>query len=204
LIPRKYHRTLLGEKNIFIHDIEQKTNSRIHFPDKETASDIVDFYGPENQVHIAATMVLVRVSCFRLCRQSRLISGVQDHVPFEADMLVPPNPDLSRIVTSPEFLAFTERIKGEFEVDVTPTTAPSENGNGSPSNETFFRLRCQRSNADSVATAKEMLETFLVQNGVQIYQVQGSGGHHRRSDSFADAFPHFNSKLLSTSTVPGE
>ncbi|KAF8523068.1 cytoplasmic protein [Hysterangium stoloniferum] len=183
LIPRKYHRTLLGEKNIFIHDIEQKTNSKIQFPDKETASDIVDVYGPENQVHIAATMLL-------------------DHVPFEADMPVPPNADLARIITSAEFLAFTERIKGEFEVDVTPTTAPSENGNGSPSNETFFRLRCQRSNADSVATAKEMLEAFLVQNGVQIYQAQGGGGQHRRSDSFADAFPHFNSKLLSTSTVP--
>lgn len=59
-IPRKYHRTLLGEKSIFIHDIEGKTNSKIYFPDKETASDIVDIFGPENQVHISSAMLLVR------------------------------------------------------------------------------------------------------------------------------------------------
>ena len=39
-IPRRYHRTLLGEKSIFIHDIEAKTNSVVRFPNKETASDM--------------------------------------------------------------------------------------------------------------------------------------------------------------------
>jgi hypothetical protein len=58
-IPRRYHRTLLGEKAIFIHDIEAKTNSRVRFPDKETASDVVTIFGPESQVQIAATMLLV-------------------------------------------------------------------------------------------------------------------------------------------------
>ena len=58
-IPRKYHRTLLGEKSIFVHDIEAKTNSKVHFPDKETASDIVTIFGPESQVQIAVTMLLV-------------------------------------------------------------------------------------------------------------------------------------------------
>ena len=64
-IPRRYHRTLLGEKSIFIHDIEAKTNSAVRFPNKETASDVVAIFGPESQVHIAAQMLL-------------------DHVPFEA------------------------------------------------------------------------------------------------------------------------
>jgi len=59
-IPRRYHRTLLGEKSIFIHDIETKTNSRVRFPDKETASDVVTIFGPESQVQIAAAMLLVR------------------------------------------------------------------------------------------------------------------------------------------------
>lgn len=59
-IPRRYHRTLLGEKAIFIHDIETKTNSRVRFPDKETASDVVTVFGPESQVQIAAAMLLVR------------------------------------------------------------------------------------------------------------------------------------------------
>lgn len=61
-IPRKYHRTLLGEKSIFIHDIESKTNSSVRFPDKELASDLVTIFGPESQVQIAATMLLVRVN----------------------------------------------------------------------------------------------------------------------------------------------
>jgi len=58
-IPRRYHRTLLGEKSIFIHDIEHKTNSIVRFPYKESASDIVTIFGPESQVHIAAAMLLV-------------------------------------------------------------------------------------------------------------------------------------------------
>ena len=58
-IPRRYHRTLLGEKSIFIHDIENKTNSRVRFPDKETASDVITVFGPESQIQIAATMLLV-------------------------------------------------------------------------------------------------------------------------------------------------
>jgi hypothetical protein len=62
-IPRRYHRALLGEKAIFIHDIETKTNSRVRFPDKETASDVVTIFGPESQVQIAAAMLLVRGYC---------------------------------------------------------------------------------------------------------------------------------------------
>ena len=62
-IPRKYHRTLLGEKSIFIHDIESKTNCKFRFPDKESASDIITIFGPESQLNVAVTMLLVRKSC---------------------------------------------------------------------------------------------------------------------------------------------
>ena len=58
-IPRRYHRTLLGEKSIFIHDIETKTSCTVRFPDKEMASDLVTIFGPESQVQIAATMLFV-------------------------------------------------------------------------------------------------------------------------------------------------
>jgi hypothetical protein len=36
----------------------------VRFPDKETASDVVTIYGPENQVQLAATMLLVRKASF--------------------------------------------------------------------------------------------------------------------------------------------
>lgn len=71
-IPRKYHRTLLGEKHIFIHDIEAKTNSTVRFPDKERASDMITIFGPESQIHIAATMLLVCIKLLRpFCKISR-------------------------------------------------------------------------------------------------------------------------------------
>ncbi|TDL28741.1 hypothetical protein BD410DRAFT_712143 [Rickenella mellea] len=180
-IPRKYHRTLLGEKSIFIHDIESKTNCRIRFPDKETASDIIAIFGPESQVNIAATMLL-------------------DHVPFEASMSVPPNAELARICVSPEFVAFAERVKRDYQVSVVPSiVAPTDSSSPSTTpGECSFKFTCQRSNSDFLTAARELLEQFLMSHNVQVYP---SSKTHKRADSFAEAFPHFDSKLLSAATA---
>ncbi|KAI0670118.1 cytoplasmic protein [Trametes maxima] len=185
-IPRRYHRTLLGEKSIFIHDIEAKTNCAVRFPDKETASDLVTIFGPESQVQIAATMLF-------------------DHVPFEADMAVPPHPDLARICQSPDFVNFTERVKRELQVVIVPnvkggnSNGAAANGGGmqEPPAESAFKFRCQRSNSDFLATAREMLEQFLIEHNVHVYP-SATSRTHQRGDSFTDAFPHFDSKVLST------
>ncbi|KAJ8588193.1 cytoplasmic protein [Rhizopogon salebrosus TDB-379] len=188
-IPRRYHRTLLGEKAIFIHDIETKTNSRVRFPDKETASDVVTIFGPESQVQIAAAMLL-------------------EHVPFEADMAVPPSPDLPKVCASADFLAFVERIKREFQVIITPNVkppAPSPTNGASASSSTAvgdvgeysFKFHCQRSNSDFLLAAREMLEQFLLNHNVHVYP-SPTAHTHKRGDSFAEAFPHFDSKVLST------
>jgi KH domain len=58
-VPRRYHRSLLGDSRIFVHDIERKTGCRIRFPDRELALDHVDIFGPEAAVHIASSMLLV-------------------------------------------------------------------------------------------------------------------------------------------------
>ncbi|WRT70668.1 uncharacterized protein IL334_007666 [Kwoniella shivajii] len=168
-IPRRYHRTLLGEKSIFIHDIEQKTNSVVRFPYKESASDIVTIFGPESQVHIAAAMLL-------------------DHVPFEADLHVPPNPELTRLVTSTDFILFTERVKRDHQIAIVPS---AKFGQG---DEAIFKFRCQRSNIDFLGTARDALEEWLGQNKIQVYPSNAT----KRVDSFTDAFSHFNSKLLAT------
>lgn len=188
LIPRRYHRTLLGEKSIFIHDIESKTNSSVRFPDKETASDVVTIFGPESQVQIAASMLL-------------------DHVPFEADMAVPPNSDLPRICASPEFTNLVERVKRELQVSITPNFKPlgASNGSAAPTEapaEHSFKFRCQRSNSDFLITAREMLEQFLLNHNVHVYPSPTSHTH-KRGDSFAEAFPHFDSKVLSTAKTRG-
>ncbi|KAF5355949.1 hypothetical protein D9756_004263 [Leucocoprinus leucothites] len=186
-IPRRYHRTLLGEKSIFIRDIETKTNSRVRFPDKETASDVVTIYGPESQVQIAAAMLL-------------------DHVPFEADMAIPPNSDLPLLCTSPDFINLVERVKRELQVSITPNFKQPLPTNGASGTETpidySFKFRCQRSNTDFLITAREMLEQFLLNQGIHVYPSPTSQGH-KRGDSFADAFPHFDSKVLSTARTRG-
>ncbi|OAX39007.1 cytoplasmic protein [Rhizopogon vinicolor AM-OR11-026] len=190
-IPRRYHRTLLGEKAIFIHDIETKTNSRVRFPDKETASDVVTIFGPESQVQIAAAMLL-------------------EHVPFEADMAVPPSPDLPKVCASADFLTFVDRIKREFQVIITPNVKPPvpspANGASASSStagvvgdvgEYSFKFHCQRSNSDFLLAAREMLEQFLLNHNVHVYP-SPTAHTHKRGDSFAEAFPHFDSKVLST------
>ncbi|KAF9535578.1 cytoplasmic protein [Crepidotus variabilis] len=187
-IPRRYHRTLLGEKSIFIRDIETKTNSRVRFPDKESASDVVAVYGPESQVQIAATMLL-------------------DHVPFEADMAVPPNSDLPRVASSAEFNTLVEHVKRELQVSVSPNFKRPGLTNGSavpevtPS-EYSFKFRCQRSNTDFLLTAREMLEQFLQNHNIHVYP-SPTTHTHKRNDSFAEAFPHFESKILSTARARG-
>ncbi|KAF9451773.1 hypothetical protein P691DRAFT_662387 [Macrolepiota fuliginosa MF-IS2] len=181
-IPRRYHRTLLGEKSIFIHDIETKTNSHVRFPDKETASDVVTIYGPESQVQIAAAMLL-------------------DHVPFEADMAVPPNSDLPHLCATTEFINLVERVKRELQVSISPNFKQSLPTNGASGTETptdySFKFRCQRSNSDFLITAREMLEQFLMGHNIHVYPSPTSHAH-KRGDSFAEAFPHFDSKVLST------
>ncbi|KIK46295.1 hypothetical protein CY34DRAFT_800644 [Suillus luteus UH-Slu-Lm8-n1] len=190
-IPRRYHRTLLGEKAIFIHDIETKTNSRVRFPDKETASDVVTIFGPESQVQIAAAMLL-------------------EHVPFEADMAVPPSADLPKVCGSADFITFVERIKREFQVIITPnvktpTPSPTNGAAASSSSvvavgdvgEYSFKFHCQRSNSDFLLAAREMLEQFLLNHNVHVYP-SPTAHTHKRGDSFAEAFPHFDSKVLST------
>ncbi|KAH9921957.1 uncharacterized protein BXZ73DRAFT_91658 [Epithele typhae] len=179
-IPRRYHRTLLGEKSIFIHDIEAKTNCTMRFPDKEMASDLVTIFGPESQVQIAATMLF-------------------DHVPFEADMAVPPHPDLARICQSQDFLGFVDRVKRDLQVAILPNVKSSvANGSmGEALTECSFKFRCQRSNSDYLATAREMLEQFLIEHNVHVYP-SATSRTHQRGDSFTDAFPHFDSKVLST------
>ena len=120
----------------------------------------------------------------------------QDHVPFEADMAVPPSPDLYLVVQSPDFAALVERIKRDFQVAITPNVKPWSSGMSESTGDNTFKFRCQRSNSDFLAAAREMLEQFLLNHNVHIYP-SATAHTHKRGDSFAEAFPHFDSKLLS-------
>ncbi|CDS81860.1 KH domain protein [Sporisorium scitamineum] len=169
-ISRRYHRTLLGEKAIFIHDIESKTSSSVRFPARESASDLVTIFGPESQIHIAAQMLL-------------------DHVPFEAEFRAPNSTELADAIQSAEFAALAEQLKRDLSIAVSPVIEQRR-----PGGEAVFKLRLNRSNTDFLPTAKDAIEDFLINRNANIYAAPS----RTRSDSFASAFPHFANKLIST------
>lgn len=107
-------------------------------------------------------------------------------------MVVPPHSELASIVQSTDYITFSENCKREYQVVIVPQIPASGSGER-PS----FKFRCQRSNSDFLATAREQLEAFLVSAGVEVYPCALG----KRADSYiTDAFPHFGSKLLSTTT----
>lgn len=141
-IPRRYHRTLLGEKNIFIHDIEVKTNSIVRFPNKETAAEIVSIFGPESQVHIAAQMLL-------------------DHVPFEAEFRMPHSEEMSSLALAQEFIELQDKIKGDLNITILPWVDRSGAGE-----ETVIRFLLNRSNVSLTITILYVkIETLTIFNG---------------------------------------
>ncbi|GAK66145.1 kh domain protein [Moesziomyces antarcticus] len=172
-ISRRYHRTLLGEKAIFIHDIESKTSSSVRFPARESASDLLTIFGPESQIHIAAQMLL-------------------DHVPFEAEFRAPNSPELAQAIQLPEFATLTEQLKRDLSIAVSPVIEQRR-----PGGEAVFKLRLNRSNTDFLPTAKDAIEDFLINHNANIYAAPS----RTRSDSFASAFPHFANKLISTAAA---
>ena len=132
--------------------------------------------------------------------------SLQEHVPFEADMAVPPSAELPRVCTSPEFIAFAEHVKRDFQVSIVANSksALANGGSGSESlPEYSFKFRCQRSNSDFLITAREMLEQFLLNHNIHVYP-SPTAHTHKRGDSFAEAFPHFDSKVLSTARTRGK
>lgn len=121
-------------------------------------------------------------------------------------MAVPPSTDLPRVLNSPEFNNLVERVKRELQVSISPniksnTTANGSSGTDSPT-EISFKFRCQRSNSDFLITAREMFEQFLLNHNIHVYP-SPTAHIHKRGDSFAEAFPHFDSKVLSTAKTRG-
>lgn len=111
-------------------------------------------------------------------------------------MAVPPQADLPRICSSPEFAAFVEQIKHDWQVVISPNFKTLGSGAEIPM-ECSFKFRCQRSNSDFLVSARELLEQFLLNHNIHVYP-SPTAHTHKRGDSFAEAFPHFDSKVLST------
>ena len=110
-------------------------------------------------------------------------------------MTFPPNPDIARVCKSQDYKNFVDSINREYQVTITPIARAPAAGQNIELVE-GFKLNCLQSAKESTTTVKEMLEQFFVTHNVHMYPVAPTRVH-KRGDSFADAFPHFDSKLLS-------
>ena len=119
----------------------------------------------------------------------------QDLVPYEDEVTFPPNSDLARVCKSQEYKNFVDSINREYQVTITPMVRASPAGQNIELVE-GFKLNCLQSAKESTTTVKEMLDQLFITHNIHMYPV-APARVHKRGDSFADAFPHFDSKLLS-------
>ncbi|KAG0243276.1 hypothetical protein BGW41_002461 [Actinomortierella wolfii] len=91
--------------------------------------------------------------------------------------------------------------KGE-EDTLSSLTDDDENGEETEQEDHIFIFKYSRNNEDYLQNAKELLVQYLIDNQIEVYDDE-IRIQRPRSDSFAEAFPHFNSKILS-SVATGE
>ncbi|KAF9297497.1 hypothetical protein BGZ88_009899 [Linnemannia elongata] len=94
---------------------------------------------------------------------------------------------------------------GELGVETTVELARSlssltdsdDDDDDSEEDDHVFIFKYSRNNEDYLQSAKELLVQFLIDNQIEVYDDE-IRIQRPRSDSFAEAFPHFNSKILSS------
>ena len=170
-VPRKYQRMLLGEKASTIHDIERKTRCVVRFVRRESALDAVHVFGPEAQIALAVQMLL-------------------QHVPLEADLVLPPGPETHQLLDSPELARLQERLHKELGLALQPwPRAPS--GEGARG----LTLCVPRAHLEVLPTAKGWLDELCATFHVH------TAAPPRASDTYAapGAMSPFSSSLPSSS-----
>ncbi|KAF9289890.1 hypothetical protein BGZ68_008374 [Mortierella alpina] len=78
-------------------------------------------------------------------------------------------------------------------------TDSDDESNDSEEEDHIFIFKYSRNNEDYLQNAKELLVQYLINNQIEVYDDE-IRIQRPRSDSFAEAFPHFNSKILSSVT----
>jgi hypothetical protein len=68
--------------------------------------------------------------------------------------------DLTALLTSPDFVVFTETIKRDHQIAITPSANLGE------ADEAVFSFRCQRSQTEAMGMAREALEKYLGEHEV--------------------------------------
>lgn len=230
-IPRRLHRSILLQHGAYIHGIEEKTNTKVLWPDRELASEIITLVGPESQIHTATQFLLELVPedyVFRVPYSTALTTilgsiEIRDRVinrvkrefnitlilPSSKNNDTPSNGDFGKIPDS-EGLMCTPSTSSSIGSLESPRSSSPDSYTSLPlrqqsekESDYAFTFKYSKNNTDCLQSAINILIDFLKDNEVSLYPDVNSPVGRPRSDSFADAFPHFNSKLLSSVGTSG-
>lgn len=86
---------------------------------------------------------------------------------------------------------------GELTRSLSSLTDSDDDDDDSEEDDHVFIFKYSRNNEGYLQSAKELLVQFLINNQIEVYDDE-IRIQRPRSDSFAEAFPHFNSKILSS------
>lgn len=98
---------------------------------------------------------------------------------------------------SPKSRDLGVEANGELARSLSSLTDSDDDDDDSEEDDHVFIFKYSRNNEDYLQSAKELLVQFLIDNQIEVYDDE-IRIQRPRSDSFAEAFPHFNSKILSS------
>lgn len=216
-IPTRLHRTLLQAHDLELQEIEQSANSKVHWPDRELASDKVQVFGPQSQVHLITQFL------------NQLVP--EDHV-----VTAPDTEELRELLKSDEFKNLAMKIKTDYDFtvsvpfvdsenkDAVKTSQQSEGSTGSVSPKTpagrspetslnasadepqiVIILKYTQSIVDALPLAVKELTDFLKSKDITptVQELNTSDLISCHSDSFDDSLLNFNSESLANIKSPG-
>jgi hypothetical protein len=116
-------------------------------------------------------------------------------VPDKHEVVMERSSELIKYFESPEFVqTIVPKLKNQYEVEVTVHEDPEERGeNGSPTVTLLWAFT--RNSAGGLRDAMEFLQTQFATAGVEPVLVKGAIPRPK-SDTFEEALPFFNSKVL--------
>ncbi|KAK4666874.1 hypothetical protein QC763_304120 [Podospora pseudopauciseta] len=180
-IDRLYHRELLSRLPE-IEEIEKMWNCKIVFPSTEQATDELTVSGPQWLV-------------------PKCIDSFLGMVPDKHEVVMERTPTLIRFLESPEFVQnIVPKLKTQYEVDVTVHENSEERAaNGNPSVTLLWQFT--RNNAGGVSDAMDFLQGEFATAGVEPVFIRGALSRPK-PDTFEEALPYFDSKLLQHAPAP--
>lgn len=218
-VPRRYHRTLLGDKSIFVHDIESRTGTALCVLPREDASDSILLVGPAAQRPIAARMLLAHVptaTAFAVPATAALVMAITSPAAEDADALTSSDLVASSSAvsgTGTALNALLDTVRTQLSVNVVP---PVLDGDLLSHPTATFRLFTAAANADQLSAAKEMIINFLIAHEVPVYiasnttadvqeqETADSPPLHTRTDSIiSSAHPESFASAYDLTSPPG-